>query len=256
MAKKKQRGILQLTGPTQNMIIYRKRNGEFGFRKKGGVTAERMATDPNYEAARLNAKDFGQACKAAVLIKRAFAAMVPRQANSNLFQRLTGLCKAVIKSDLAHKRGSRRLPDGDTRLFHDFEFTPAGSFSNTMPVPFLHRVDRAAGTVSLEWPAYIPGEVVLAPEKATHYRLKLGAAVLHFENGKHTVSFTRSADMPLNVTPAVPQTLSVKIPVNTADPVFVALAIEFMEEEGHVRYPIRDSRFCLMKLAAVDVAGA
>ncbi|MGN7720244.1 hypothetical protein [Chitinophaga sp. 22620] len=92
---KKQKGLLQLTGETQNMVIYKKKDGEFAFRRKGGVSPERYATDSNYEAVRMNSQDFAKAGKASILIKRAFAPMTPAYVNNDI---TSGLPASVNKS--------------------------------------------------------------------------------------------------------------------------------------------------------------
>lgn len=235
------------------MVIYKKKNGEFGLRKKGGISAERMATDPSFEQVRLNARDFAKAGKAAMLIKRAFATMTPRQANSDLFNRLTKACKAVIKSDLSHERGHRNLLEGDTGLLSQFEFNTAGVFSNTVYIPLQHDINRVAGTVSIEVPAFIPRESILAPGNATHCRIRAGVASINFDSSLHTFASAVSADILLDKAPRASETLTASIPPGTADPVFIALAIEFLEMENGTEYPVSNSRFNLMQLAVVDV---
>ncbi len=106
MASNAQSGLLQMLGPTQNMSIYRKRNGEYGLRRKGGPTTKRFAKDPNYAQARINTGEFGQAAKGSALIRRAFRAMIPKVANDELHNRLTKVCKEVINSDSDHPRAA------------------------------------------------------------------------------------------------------------------------------------------------------
>ncbi len=126
MASYAQSGLLQMLGPTQNMSIYRKRNGEYGLRRKGGPTAKRFAKDPHYEQARINTSEFGQAAKASALIRRAFMQLAPKTAQDEIHARLTRVCKSIINSDASHARGSRQLLNGDHSLFQGFNFYPGG----------------------------------------------------------------------------------------------------------------------------------
>lgn len=249
----KQEGLLQLTGSTQKMIFFRKKNGEFGLKRKGGVTSERFRNDPNFEQVRLNTQDFAKAGKAGKLIKRAFGTITPKQANSTLFPRLTKACKAVIKSDLEHERGQRTLLAGDTNLLVNFNFTEAGNFDSIWLVPISHSIDRVAGTVGISLPAFIPAEMVVSPDKATHVKLRMGAAAIDFETGEHAFSEAGASEIVLGKTTTGPVELSAQIPQGTTDPVFIAIVIEFMEQEGNIMYPILNSRFLLMKMVAVDV---
>ncbi|RPD38574.1 hypothetical protein [Chitinophaga barathri] len=250
---KKKDTLLQMVGETQNMSIYRKKNGQYGFRRKTGVDAERLAKDPNFIAIRQNAKDFGKAGKAGLLIKQAFQPMISKYANSDIFTRLTTLCKEVIKSDATHERGFRNLLDGDTNLFTGFEFNPAGMFRTTFIVPITHTIDRVAGTASIVLPPFVPVEMIVPPEKASHYKLKVGCATLNFDANAFEFSQTASEDMPLDDILTAPLTLNFQLPQNTADPVFLAISIEYQEEEGDFVYPILNSKYNVMKLLAVDV---
>lgn len=250
---KNQDPLLQLVGATQQMRMYRKKNGEFGFRKKGGISSERFYNDPSYEMLRLNTQDFAKAGLAGKLIRRAFAPMIPSHAKSDLFVRLTQLCKAVIKSDTTHERGYRNLLDGDFSMFTKFEFTLPGFLADKLRVPFTLAVDRAAGTASISLPEYVPAAMIAFPDAATHCRLKLGAATLNINEGTHTFSLTQSADIPQAESAAAPATLTAQIPAGTTDLVLLALAIEYFTLEHGVMYPVRDSNFNLMKLVGVDV---
>lgn len=256
MSKKKtnnQDPLLQLVGATQNMTLYRKKNGEFGFRRKGGISSERFFNDPAFEMLRLNTVDFAKAGKAGKLIKQAFEPMTPKLANSDLYTRLMRLCKAVVKSDTTHERGYRNLLDGDLTLLAKFEFMTQGALADKMRVPFTQAVDRAAGTVSISLPEFIPAEMIAFPETATHCRLKLGAAALNLGEDTHAFSAATSADILQGKEPVAAATLTAQIPAGTTDLVLAALALEYFNLEHGVMYPVRDSNFTLMRLIAVDV---
>lgn len=256
MSKNKQNNqdpLLQLVGATQKMTFYRKKNGEFGFKKKGGISTDRFLNDPSFEMMRLNTQDFAKAGKASKLIKRAFDPMTPKQATKGLFARLTQRCKAVIKSDTTHERGFRNLLDGDLTLLTKFEFVTPGVLVDKLRVPFTQAIDRAAGTVSISLPEFIPAEMIAFPETATHCRLKLGAAALNLGEDTHTFSTATSADILQGKEPVAAATLTAQIPAGTTDLVLAALALEYFNLEHGVMYPVRDANFTLMRLIAVDV---
>ncbi len=249
-----QSGLLQMLGPTQNMSIYRKRNGEYGLRRKGGPTAKRFAKDPNYAQARINTSEFGQAAKGSALIRRAFRAMMPKVANDELHSRLTKVCKDVINSDAVHERGSRMLMNGDLSLLREFNFNPAGKFGLIVRMPFKSTIDRAAGTVRIGMPAFAPADIIQFPKHATHARLKMGVAVINFGEETFTFAAACSSPIPKGKKPVNPENITVQIPAGTSDPLFIAMAVEFLILEKGDFIPVLNSQFNLMQLTGVDVA--
>ncbi len=243
-----------MLGPTQNMSIYRKRNGEYGLRRKGGPTAKRFAKDPNYAQARINTSEFGQAAKGSALIRKAFRTMIPRVANDVLHSRLTRVCKAVINSDSAQPRGSRMLMNGDLSLLGNFSFNPEGKSGLPASIPFHHTTDRSTGIVRIGMPAFAPAGVIRFPKHATHARLKMGVAVLDF--GQETFTFASSSSTPFSKgnQPVKPEELTVQIPAGTSSPLFIAMAIEFMIWEKGAFIPMLNCEENRMQLTGVDVA--
>ncbi len=256
MASNAQSGLLQMLGPTQNMSIYRKRNGEYGLRRKGGPTAKRFAKDPNYAQARINTSEFGQAAKGSALIRRAFRTMMPKVANDELHSRLTKVCKEVINSDSGNPRGSRMLMSGDLSLLKDFNFSPAGRLGMIVRLPFQPTVNRVAGTVCIGMTAFTPADVIRFPKHATHARLKMGVAALDFEKETFTFESACSTPVPKGRKPIKLEDLTAQIPAGTSTPLFIAMAVEFMTLENGTYYPILDSQFNLMQLTGVDVETA
>ncbi len=248
-----QSGLLQMLGPTQNMSIYRKRNGEYGLRRKGGPTAKRFAKDPNYAQARINTSEFGQAAKGSALIRRAFRAMMPKVANDELHSRLTKVCKDVINSDAVHERGSRMLMNGDLSLLREFNFNPAGKFGLIVRMPFKSTIDRAAGTVRIGMPAFAPADIIQFPKHATHARLKMGVAVINFGEETFTFAAACSTPIPKGKKPVNPENITVQIPAGTSDPLFIAMAVEFLILEKGGFCPVPDCQFNLMQLTGVDI---
>lgn len=250
--KQKLDDLLQLVGQTQKMAIYRKKNGVYAFRKKGGVSKERMETDPNYAVVRLNLADFGKAGKAGSLIKAAFKPMTPKEAKGELFPRLSKLCSAVIKSDIEHERGSRSMKFGDLNLLAGFDFNSAGLLAATFNAPFTHSIDRVTGAVNIQVPAFIPVDMVVPPVNATHFRLKIAAAAINFDAGTYVYVTGAGNDLPLDDAATEPLTISAQLPVNNTDPVLIALGIEFLMQEGNFQYPVNNSRFNCLQLVGVD----
>lgn len=248
----KQSGLLQLTGATQKMTFYKKKNGEYAMKRKGGISAEKFASDPRYERMRKMSQEFSSACKAASLLKRAFAPVTPEHAVRSVFQRLMSKCKEVIKSDRSHEAGYRQLIDGDADLYRNFEFTGDAKFSSVLYVQPAYTFDRVTGNVTITLPALEVAKKLKAPVTATHCRLTLGVAAVDFAEESFDLSFTESADIALDAGTIEALTLTTSIGANVTTQVFTALTIQFTQTEEDVATPTGGSKFNLMKMIAAD----
>lgn len=59
----KQKGIIKLDGTIGGITFYKSQDGYLA-REKGGVSAEKIATDPAFQRTRENGEEFGRAGKA------------------------------------------------------------------------------------------------------------------------------------------------------------------------------------------------
>lgn len=64
----KQVGIFQIEGTLGNVTFYKSKEG-YKVRKKGGVSKERMMTEPSYARTRENLSQFGLNAKAGKLVR-------------------------------------------------------------------------------------------------------------------------------------------------------------------------------------------
>lgn len=248
----KQTRLLQLTGETQKMTFYRKKNGEYAFKRKGGISPENYATNPLYERMRTVNMEFTTACRSASLIKRAFASVLPRHAVTSAYQRLMTKCREVLKTDSSHEKGYRQVIDGDANLFRNFEFTADAKFNSVLFVQPTYSFDRATGNVTVGLPALDPAIMIHAPAKATHYRLTLSVATVDFAVETFGIFYTESTDIALNAGLAEALTLTAGVGANTTTAVFTALTIQFITTEGDDAVLIGGNKFNLMRMIAAD----
>jgi hypothetical protein len=71
----KQRGLFKAEGTLDEFSFYKSADG-FMIRQKGGVSAERMATDPAFERTRENQKEFARAGKAGKVLRNALRSLL------------------------------------------------------------------------------------------------------------------------------------------------------------------------------------
>ena len=66
----RQKGIIKLDGTIGDITFYKSQDGYLA-REKGGVSADRIANDPNFQRTRENGEEFGRAGKAGKMLRMA-----------------------------------------------------------------------------------------------------------------------------------------------------------------------------------------
>jgi hypothetical protein len=165
----RQSGIIPQKGTIGNITFYKTKAGHLA-REKGGVDANRIATDPAFVRTRENGAKFGRAGKAGKLLRTAFRALLLNIGDSYMSSRLTREMVKVIQADATNVRGQRNVIDGEAELLKGFEFNSNARLGGTLYAPFSTAIDRAAGTLIVDIPAFVPTNMVAAPAGATHFQ--------------------------------------------------------------------------------------
>lgn len=92
------------------------------MRTKGGVSAKRFKSDDAFKESRKASNDFGTACRAAGLLRKALMIHHYQTGDRRLISRLTKALYDVIKLDPEHPKGHRRIQPNHLSALHDFQF--------------------------------------------------------------------------------------------------------------------------------------
>lgn len=248
----KQKGIIKLDGTIGGITFYKSQDGYLA-REKGGVSGERIATDPNFQRTRENGEEFGRAGKAGKLLRTAIRAMLQNSADSRMVSRLTQKMVEVIQADLTNPRGLRNVIDGEAELLEGFEFNINGKLGTTLYAPYTTTIDRVAGTLAVSIPSFVPLNMLAAPGGATHFKLVSAGAEIDFENETFVMDSQSSAILPWDATATAVVNLSNAVTANSTKPLFLALGIEFYQEVNAQMYPLKNGAY--NPLALVEVSG-
>ncbi|NSL85803.1 hypothetical protein ECE50_003105 [Chitinophaga sp. Mgbs1] len=112
----------------------------------------------------------GRAGKAGKLLRTAFRALLLNIGDSYMSSRLTREMVKVIQADATNVRGQRNVIDGEAELLKGFEFNSNARLGGTLYAPFTTGIDRAAGTLIVDIPPFVPVNMVAAPAGAKHLR--------------------------------------------------------------------------------------
>ncbi len=248
----RQKGIIKLDGTIGGITFYKSQDGYLA-REKGGVSADKIANDPNFQRTRENGEEFGRAGKAGKLLRNAIRAMLQNASDSRMVSRLTAEMVKVIQEDVTNVRGLRNVIDGEAELLEGFEFNIAGKLGTTIYAPFTATIDRVAGTLTANIPAFVPINMIAAPGGSTHFKIVSTGAEIDFENETFVMDAQSTAVLPWDANPTAVINLVNAVTANSTHPLFLALGIEFYQEVNGQMYPLKNGAY--NALALVKVSG-
>jgi hypothetical protein len=248
----RQKGVIKLQGQMGGVSFYKSQQDGFLAREKGGVDADRIKNDPNFERTRENGAEFGRAGAAGKLLRTALRALLINIADSRMTSRLTREMVKVIQADATNTRGQRNVIDGEAELLKGFEFNLDGKLGSTFFAPFTPAIDRVAGNLTVDIPAYIPGNMIGAPQGATHFKLIAAGVEVDFEAGTYVVNTSNTPEIVLG--PQVEAAIALASAVTPASthPLFVAFGVEFLQFVNGAFYPLKNGSYNALQLVAVD----
>ncbi|WP_143959129.1 hypothetical protein [Litoribacter populi] len=175
-----QTSFITLKGNVGRVNFYKTKNGDYQARQKGGVSKERIMTDPKYARTRENLLEFAEAAGAAKLIRRAIAPAIHRSGDSKVHHRFHSALMKVVQSDTSSIRGERKVMLGEWDLIRGMELNAANEFGKSMREDFTY--SDAGDTITLTIPEFRQEEVLKFPTGTSHYRLYLLGAAINFED--------------------------------------------------------------------------
>ena len=244
MARQRKYGKLQ--GTVDDLTFYKGKTGkgsEYLVRDKGGVSAERIASDPNFQRTRENNSDFGYSAKWVKALIDAIRPAIKFATDPQYFSRLVELIRRNIDSDVTNLRGERRvqwtaLVTG--LLGHNFGKTSVES------VAFVKIADAAGvneHTVTI--PAHNALTQIKSPAGATHYRF-LTAMAYQADNTSSEFSGTgvvTGAYQQVGNGAAPAETLTIAGLPGAIDSQIVVVGIQFFQLLGTTYYPLTNKSY-------------
>lgn len=248
----RQDSIIKLNGTIDGISFYKTADGHLA-RKAGGVSAQRIATDPAFVRTRENGSEFGRAGTAGKVLRTALRGLLQKASDSRVSSRLTAEMVKVIKADETSDRGLRNVLDGEIEMLQGFEFNASGLLTGTLFAPYETVIDRANGTHQVNLTAFVPGSAVAAPGGATHCKIIAAAVSLDFENGTWDVMQAETDFMVLGPQEQAAQDLALPLPAASTHPIVVVLGIEFVQQVNGKMYDLKNGAY--NSLAIVKVLG-
>lgn len=247
----RQDSVVQLTGAVGNLSFYKTQDG-YMARKKTGVSAKRIKSDPAFARTRENIAEFTRSGQAAKLLRSAFGTLPHSAADNRLTSRLNGAMMKVIQADLVNEHGQRNVIDGEAVLLQGFEFNQKATLATTFRPLVTASIDRATGTMVVDVPEFVTSKMVSVPEGATHFRLIAGGVAIDFENKTYQVAGSQSPDLLISQVTQGPLQLSHVVAPGSTHPLFLSFGIEFLQTINNVQKPSNNGAFNAMAIIKVD----
>ena len=246
----KQKGIIKLEGTIGDITFYKSQDGYLA-REKGGIDANRIASDPAFQRTRENGSEFGAAGKAGKMLRVALRALLQNTADNRMVSRLTQEMVKVVQADAINARGERNVIDGEAELLEGFEFNKNGKLGTALYAPFAAVINRVTGLLNVDIPSYVPVNMISAPGGTTHYKIISAGAEIDFENETYVIDNNNSAILPWDSVATTALNLSNAVTANSTHPLFMALGIEFYQEINGVKYTLKNGAFNALALVKV-----
>lgn len=231
--------------------FYKSKDGYIA-RKKGGVDGSRIKNDAAFERTRENGLEFGRAGLGARLIRSATRNLAIRTADARMSSRLTRELMKIIQADTVNVRGGRKIGALALPLLNGFEFNEGGKLVNTFMGAFAHTVDRQAGIVSVTVSPFVPANVILKPESATHFKLLSAAIELDFDTGQYVTAVASIEPGQIGMEEIPEIEVMHELTAASTRPWLVVFGVEFYQEVNGNMYPLNNGAFNALAVTAVD----
>lgn len=250
----RQEGLIKLKGQMGGVSFYKSAQDGYLARTKGGVDGERIKNDAAFVRTRENGAEFARAGVAGKQLRTALRALTINTKDSRMSSRLTSEMMKVVKSDGVSARGERTVVGGQVGLWKGFEFNENAKLGSTFFGSYEPAIDRVAGALAIQVPAFIPGNMVAWPQGATHIRLVAGVARVDFESGDSTSNVGRSEEIALTNVEVDTQVLEVPFTPGVTHSIFVVFGVEFLQLVNGQMYALKNGAYNALTVVEVDVA--
>ncbi|MBS1565313.1 MAG: hypothetical protein JST39_13045 [Bacteroidetes bacterium] len=247
----RQIGIIKLKGTLDDITFYKTEDGHLA-KTKSGVSADRIASDPNFQRTRENGEEFKKAGKGGKLIRAALNAYLQTSGDSKLPSRLVRAMMKVIKADQTSTRGQRNVIDGEAMLLEGFDFNRNGTLKSNLFIQPAYTIDRPTGKLTVNAPAFIPLNMISAPVGATHFKLVSAGLEVDFENEVYVVDTHETAVFRWDRNPTAAINMVNQVTAASTHPLFLVLGVAYYQEVNGAQYELKTGIYNALAIVKVD----
>jgi hypothetical protein len=246
----KQSSAFKLEGKIGGLSFYKTRDGHMA-REKGGVSKDRIMTDPKYARTRENLKEFSENARTVKMVKDTIRPAILRIADAKLHNRLIREMMKVLRTDPVNGRGKRLVSEGDWNLLQGFEINSSAVLSGSIKTEITVTNSPTEWGVSIN--SFLPVDFLSIPLGATHFRLMAAGASFDFPAGTKSFILEAGANLPLEqLTGAITVTIP-KAGLPEPNKLFI-IGIEFLQVVNGQDYAFNSEEHNAAAIVTVEKA--
>lgn len=243
-------GVVNLEGTLGDLTFYKKEGQSF-VRKKGGISKQRIETDPSFVRTRENMSEFKTNINAAKLLRLSLGALVFKAKDSRVSNRLMQVMAQIKNLDANSARGQRSVSEGiatdeGKRLLTGFDFNINAPLDAVLFANYT--LDNATGEFLI--PNLIPAEQLRSPDGANFVSFQSGVLNLDFQTGISELVLSPIVNLPIDMTSNNVVLTPPSMPRGAGENLFIIM-VSFYQQVNGVQYSLKNEEFNVLHV--VDV---
>jgi len=243
-------GILNIEGTVENLTFFKK-DGKNFVRRKGGVSKQRIETDPNFVRTRENMNEFKQSATSGKLLRLALGSLVFRAKDNKLSSRLLQTMSRIKNLDGTSARGQRTVAQGLATAagkvnLTGFDFNANAALNSVLFAPY--ELDVPTGKVTIT--DFIGVEQLQYPEGATHVSFQAAVLAIDFNTSFSEVAYSNIENIAISLTPITIVLTPTAVPVGGAVTLFL-LSVSFFQEVNGVQYSLKNEEYSVLNILEI-----
>ena len=247
----RQNGIIKIDGTLENLTFYKTQDGNL-VKTKSGVSADRIANDPNFQRTRENGVEFGNAATAGKLLRDSVRNLMMNASDNRITSRITQVMTDIKNMDTTSVRGKRTVAVGigvaaGRALLKGLNFNDSAILGAILYKPYV--VNTTTGVITIA--GLVPQTDIAYPTGATHLSLTGAMGNVNFATGIWDVRLTNIQNLAINTTSTAVTLTPTALPAGTVTKLFL-IKIEFFQLLNAVQYPLKSGAY--NTLAIIETA--
>jgi len=246
----KQSSFLKIEGTLDDITFYKSKDG-YLVRKKGGVSKNRINSDPAFARTRENGKEFGHSASSGKTLRRSILTLLNQSKDARVVSRVTKVMSQIKNADLTSPRGERQVaiglatPEGKAFLKR-FDFNNNALLDTVLLTE--HTLDTVTGEITI--PNLVPGKELGVPQGATHVSFTAGFLNLDFSTGDKDLQLSPETNTAINFTSSTVTLTPAGIPAGSGNSIYL-IHIGFFQEVNGVQYSLNNGAYNTLNLLEV-----
>ncbi|WP_308991958.1 hypothetical protein QLS71_016880 [Mariniflexile litorale] len=248
MAKLK--SLIKIEGTLDGMTFYKGKEG-YLVRTKGGVSKNRIETDPAFIRTRENGQEFSQISKSGKLLRLVLTPLISDVKDDTLIARLVKVMGQVKNADSTSTRGNRQVGIGletleGKNMLKGFDFNANAGLNEILLTDYL--LNTATGEINI--PNFIPLQQLNTPSGATHVSILSAVININFITNEKTLQASAEINVPINNTSVAINATPPSMPNGTGQTVFL-FKISFYQEINGLQYALNNGSFNVLQIIEI-----